>query len=117
MQMQIGKFNAYRGHTGTINYDPGEDLYYGRVEDIPEIISYTSKNGTNLYKAFTKAVDEYVDNKDRIEAAKKLLAQHNYIVKKWTKSMEHDVNDCEKMLANGRHKDCGDCCCSVCLAE
>lgn len=54
---------------------------------------------------------------EEIAKAKKLLAENGYIVKKWTRSMEEDANECEEMESNGKSKDCCGCSCSVCLIQ
>ena len=54
---------------------------------------------------------------EEIAKAKKLLAENGYIVKKWTRSMEEDANECEEMEEKGMSKDCCGCSCSVCLMQ
>lgn len=51
----------YKGYTGTVNFDKIDRLYYGKVLDIDEIITY---EGTNMYlmqEAFHQAVDEFME--------------------------------------------------------
>lgn len=60
------------------------------------------------------------DNKneiDEIEQAKLLLKRNGYVVKKWTRSMEQDLKECEEMEEKGQLKDCCGCSCSLCLAQ
>jgi len=47
-------------------------------------------------------------------AAIKLLQENNYIVKKFTKTMQIDADDCE---ASGCCKECLDCACNVCIIQ
>ena len=54
---------------------------------------------------------------EEIKNAIKLLKKNGYIVKKWTKSMEQDANECEEMEEKGMSKDCCGCSCSVCLMQ
>lgn len=54
---------------------------------------------------------------DRIEEAIKFLRQNGYIIKKWTKRMEDDANECAAMDEQNEEKDCCDCACSVCLMQ
>lgn len=53
--------------------------------------------------------------KEEIINAITLLQDNGYIVKRWTRSMEKDANDCEKMAEQGKEKDCWDCACNICL--
>lgn len=54
---------------------------------------------------------------DRIEEAIKLLRQNGYIIKKWTKRMEDDANECVVMEEQNKEKDCCGCACSICLMQ
>lgn len=54
---------------------------------------------------------------EEIAKAKKLLTENGYIVKRWTRSMEQDANECVEMEEKGQTKDCCDCSCSVCLMQ
>lgn len=56
-------------------------------------------------------------NEDKIMEAIRLLHANNYIVKKFTKSMEKDAKECERMEAEGRQKDCCGCACNICLPQ
>lgn len=66
--------------------------------------------------------DEEVNTKEdikeeEIKKAKKLLAENGYVVKKWTRSMEQDANECGELAEQGMDKDCCGCNCSVCLMQ
>lgn len=54
---------------------------------------------------------------EEIKNAIKLLKNNGYIVKKWTRSMEEDANECEEMEEKGMSKDCCGCSCYVCLMQ
>lgn len=54
---------------------------------------------------------------EEIVKAKRLLEENGYIVKKWTRSMEEDANECVEMDEKGKSKDCCGCSCSVCLIQ
>lgn len=49
-----------------------------------------------------------------VDRAKKLLRDKDYVVRKWTKSMEDDAKRCEECDYEG---DCMSCACSVCLMQ
>lgn len=61
--------------------------------------------------------NENDDKVNEIERAKIFLQKNGYVVKKWTRSMEQDSNECEEMEEKGKSKDCYGCSCSVCLAQ
>lgn len=54
---------------------------------------------------------------EEIVKAKRLLEENGYIVKKWTRSMEEDANECVEMDEKGKSKDCCGCSCFVCLMQ
>lgn len=58
-----------------------------------------------------------IDEEIEIAKAKKLLKKNGYIVKKWTRSMEIDANECGELAEQGIDKDCCECSCSVCLIQ
>ncbi len=45
------------------------------------------------------------------------LRRNGYIVKKWTKNMQVDSDECVELDEKGKSKDCGGCSCSVCLMQ
>lgn len=57
------------------------------------------------------------DKEDKIIKAKQLLESNGYIVRKWTKAMDKDADECVEMDERGEQKDCCECSCSVCLIQ
>ena len=51
---------------------------------------------------------------DKVLEAIKLLQKNDYIVKKFTKAMEKDADECEASECN---KECLGCACNVCLIQ
>lgn len=56
-------------------------------------------------------------NEDKIKEAIHLLRANNYIVKKFTKPMEADANECARMEEEGQQMECCGCSCSICLIQ
>ena len=54
---------------------------------------------------------------NEIKEAIALLRKNDYIVRKITKDMAEDSNECEKMSDTGDYKDCGGCSCNVCIMQ
>ena len=52
-----------------------------------------------------------------ISVAKKLLKENGYIVKKITKRMKEDCNQCEELNSKGECMDCLDCSCNICVTQ
>lgn len=45
------------------------------------------------------------------------LRRNGYIVRKWTKNMQQDSDECVALDEEGKSKDCSGCSCSVCLLQ
>lgn len=55
--MKIGKFDEYKGFIGNIEYSHDDNVYFGRVLGINDILLYESGTIDKLYDEFKKAVD------------------------------------------------------------
>lgn len=58
--MKIGTFEPYKGYTGTIEYEPEDDLLYGKLE-CDDLINYHGSNVMELHRQYIAAVDDYKD--------------------------------------------------------
>lgn len=128
--MKIGKFNEYKGYIGSIEFSSDDNCYLGKIYGINDLILYEAKTVEDLYEEFKKLVNNYIgileqkninketnNEKDKLSEAKKILSENGYIVKKWTRSMEQDANECVDMEEHGQTKDCSGCSCLVCLMQ
>lgn len=50
----------YKGYYGSVNYDPDEPIFYGKLEFIHALVSYEAKSASGIKKAFKEAVDDYL---------------------------------------------------------
>ena len=57
--MKIGIFNEYKGFRGTIEYSFEDNIHFGVVKDIGDLVLYEANTITELEKEFHKAVDDY----------------------------------------------------------
>jgi predicted HicB family RNase H-like nuclease len=51
----------HRGYTGTTRYRPEENVYYGWVEGIEDMVTYEAMTGERLETVFRDAVDTYIE--------------------------------------------------------
>ena len=56
--MKIGVFEPYKGYTGSIEYDPEDNLLYGLL-DCDDLINYRGKDVMELHRQYMAAVDDY----------------------------------------------------------
>ena len=64
--MRIGQFVKYKGYVGSIDFDPQDKIHYGEILDIDDFVNYQAENIIGLHKEFHKAVDDYIEFKEKI---------------------------------------------------
>lgn len=73
--MIIGYFKEYKGYKGTIEYDAKDDLFYGRLIRIGDLVNYSTTYGIKdiigLHEEFMNAVDNYIETKKSLNVNKK----------------------------------------------
>ena len=50
----------YKGYKGSIEYSEMDGLFYGKVQDIPSLISYEGKSIKELISDFYDSIDDYM---------------------------------------------------------
>jgi len=51
----------YKGYTGTVEFDPDDKTFYGRVIDLKDVITFESQDATKLEEEFQISVDAYLE--------------------------------------------------------
>lgn len=51
---------SYKDYIGTVSYSAEDEVFYGKLEHINDLITFESENAHDLKKEFEKAVDEYI---------------------------------------------------------
>lgn len=51
----------YKGYTGSVDYDPEDRLFYGRVDGITDIVSFQGDTVEVLEADFRAGIDDYLD--------------------------------------------------------
>ena len=54
---------------------------------------------------------------EKIKDAIQLLTINGYIVKRYTKQMKKDSEECTDMSCKGECKDCVGCSCNICIVQ
>jgi predicted HicB family RNase H-like nuclease len=54
------KYLQYCGFVGSVQFSKEDDVFFGKIEGIEDMISYESNCEENIEAAFRKAVDEYI---------------------------------------------------------
>ena len=54
-------FYIYKGYGCTVKYDPKDHIWYGKIDDINDLVNFYTKNFTNIDKVARDAIDDYLD--------------------------------------------------------
>ena len=51
----------YRGYTTVIEFSAEDQMLYGKIEDIRDLVNFLGENAAEIEQAFHEAVDDYLD--------------------------------------------------------
>jgi predicted HicB family RNase H-like nuclease len=57
---------SYKGYTATVEFDPADLIFVGRIAGINDVIGFHSDTANGLVEAFHEAVDDYVATCERV---------------------------------------------------
>lgn len=50
----------YKGFVGTVHFSTEDEVFFGKIEGIPDLVSFQGKSVKELKKAFEESVNSYV---------------------------------------------------------
>jgi predicted HicB family RNase H-like nuclease len=50
----------YKNFIGSVHFSAGDEIFYGKIEGINDLITFEGKSVKKLKKAFEEAVDDYL---------------------------------------------------------
>ncbi len=50
----------YKDYAGSVHYSDEDEVFYGKVEFVRDLISYEGKDVKSLKKAFQESIDDYL---------------------------------------------------------
>ena len=50
----------YKGYIGSVNFSSDDEVFWGKIEHINDLITFESDNAHELKDAFENAIDEYL---------------------------------------------------------
>lgn len=53
--------------TAEIKYDPKEKIIYGKIQNIPDVVTFEADSMDNIEHEFHEAVDDYIETKHELE--------------------------------------------------
>ena len=51
---------TYKDYIGSVSFSAEDEVFYGKIEHINDLITFESENAHELKKAFEEAVDDYL---------------------------------------------------------
>ncbi|MFT4184161.1 MAG: type II toxin-antitoxin system HicB family antitoxin [Rhizobium sp.] len=57
---------SYNGYHARVEYDDEDEIFFGKIAGIADIIGFHAESVTELKKAFHETVDDYIDTCHRI---------------------------------------------------
>lgn len=54
-------FYIYKGYGCTIKYDPNDRIWYGKIDDISDLVNFHTKKFINIDEVARDAIDDYLD--------------------------------------------------------
>lgn len=60
------KILKYKGYEGYVHFSTEDNLYYGWILDIKDLVDYNSESYDDIEKEFHLAVDDYIQFKREI---------------------------------------------------
>ena len=51
---------TYKEYVGSIQFSPDDEVFYGKIEHINDLITFESDNAHDLKKSFEEAVEDYI---------------------------------------------------------
>jgi predicted HicB family RNase H-like nuclease len=74
---------TYKGYLGTISFSEEDEVFYGKIDHINDMISFEADNAHQLRKSFEEAVDDYLAycKEKNIEPEKPFKGSFNVRVK------------------------------------
>jgi len=52
---------TYKGFIATVHFNADDEIFFGKIEEIDDLISFEGKSVPELKKAFINAVDDYLN--------------------------------------------------------
>lgn len=51
----------YKGYLGSVHFDSDDEVFYGKIEGIEDLVSFEGKSVSEIKKAFIESVIDYLD--------------------------------------------------------
>ena len=52
---------SYKGYTGTVRFDPDEDIFHGEVSGLRDVVTFQGRSVREIKRAFRDSIDDYLE--------------------------------------------------------
>jgi len=52
---------VYKDYTGSVHFSADDEVFFGKIEGIDDLVSFEGKSVVELKTAFEEAVDDYIE--------------------------------------------------------
>jgi len=63
--MNVNDLLTYKGFIGSVHFSTQDDVFFGKIEGINDLISFEGESVKELKKAFRNVVDEHIKDCER----------------------------------------------------
>ena len=60
--MSMDNLITYKGYYGSVQFDSDQEIFYGKVEFIRDLITFEASDAKSIIPSFRDAVDDYLDS-------------------------------------------------------
>ena len=55
----MSNFLTYKGYTGTVNFNSDENIFYGKVLGISDLVNFEGSSVKGLKESFEESINDY----------------------------------------------------------
>jgi predicted HicB family RNase H-like nuclease len=56
----------YKGYSGTVEFSADDDVFFGKINGIRDVVTFEADSVQKLKKAFREAVDDYIETCEQL---------------------------------------------------
>jgi predicted HicB family RNase H-like nuclease len=57
----VSNFLTYKGYFGTVNFNSDENIFYGKVFGISDLVNFEGASVKELKESFEESIDDYLE--------------------------------------------------------
>jgi predicted HicB family RNase H-like nuclease len=74
---QVNKTFQHKDFQGSVEYDSTDNIYFGCIQNVDDLVTYEAESKTALKQAFIEAVEDYIETCQAI--GKEVTFKRDYV--------------------------------------